>query len=418
MPHLLRDARRFISVGALVILLGCSADRESPSNAKLEGTINVLVSLDGSEDFAKGKLEEQALLAKQFAKDFEFVHPEVDIQIEIARETDLLKKVRDRHDYGLSPDLMLVRSLAARNLYEAGLSRPATLTSDYNLKLNPGIYQRLLIDDQNLTGIPVFLFPQIACYNKERLARSPDTLNQLLQLSEQGHEMGIELDMVNLFWTVGSWGGPSALQALSSNTTPHLLHQRGIQRWLAVLLQVGNHKNVKLFGDQEELVRGLISNRLDWITCRSSSLARLRNQMGSRLGVWSLPSGPEGPPSPLLISKSWVYGKDSSSNQRRIAESFVRFSVNPVNQRYISLATEQMLPANQGVPIAVGRSPSLKAMIISEQQALHDGSAITTRNWNSVGYKQLRSVTQLVTEMIYGERSPNQTATEVLRSFR
>lgn len=414
----MRDARRFISVGALVILLGCSADRESPSNAKLEGTINVLVSLDGSEDFAKGKLEEQALLAKQFAKDFEFVHPEVDIQIEIARETDLLMKVRDRHDYGLSPDLMLVRSLAARNLYEAGLSRPATLTSDYNLKLNPGIYQRLLIDDQNLTGIPVFLFPQIACYNKERLTRSPDTLNQLLQLSEQGHEMGIELDMVNLFWTVGSWGGPSALQALSSNTTPHLLHQRGIQRWLAVLLQVGNHKNVKLFGDQEELVRGLISNRLDWITCRSSSLARLRNQMGSRLGVWSLPSGPEGPPSPLLISKSWVYGKDSSSNQRRIAESFVRFSVNPVNQRYISLATEQMLPANQGVPIAVGRSPSLKAMIISEKQALHDGSAITTRNWNSVGYKQLRSVTQLVTEMIYGERSPNQTATEVLRSFR
>ena len=61
MPHLLRHARRFISVGALVILLGCSADRESPSNAKLEGTINVLVSLDGSEDFAKGKLEEQAL---------------------------------------------------------------------------------------------------------------------------------------------------------------------------------------------------------------------------------------------------------------------------------------------------------------------------------------------------------------------
>lgn len=400
------------------MLLGCNAEVQRPSSTKLKGTINVLVSLDGEEGFAKGKLEEQALLTKEFAKDFEFVHPEVDIQIEITREADLLRKVRDRHDYGLSPDLMLVRSLGARSLYESGLSLPVTLTDDYDLKLNPGINRRLSIDDKNLTGIPVFLFPQIACYNKSRLAESPETLGKLLQLSHQGHEMGLELDMVNLFWTVGAWGGPMALDALSSNKVLHPLHKSGIQRWLEVLLYVGNHQNIKFFGNQEELVRGLISNRLDWITCRSSSLARLRKQMGSRLGVWSLPAGPEGAASPLLIAKSWVYGKDSTPNQRRIADSFVKFSVNPVNQRYVAIATEQMLPVNQKVPIPVGSSQSLKAMLDSERQALHDGSALTVRSQTAVGYKQLQYATRLVTEMIYGEHTPKQTATEVLRAIQ
>ena len=70
--------------------IGCNAQVQRPSSANLKGAINVLVSLDGEEGFAKGKLEEQALLTKEFAKDFEFVHPEVDIQIEITREADLL----------------------------------------------------------------------------------------------------------------------------------------------------------------------------------------------------------------------------------------------------------------------------------------------------------------------------------------
>ena len=86
---------------------------------------------------------------------------------------------------------MLVRSLAARNPYETGLSRPATLTSDYHLKLNPGIYQRLLTDSQNLTGIPVFLFSQLSVYTKERLSRSPTTLHHFLLPRKYRHETGV-----------------------------------------------------------------------------------------------------------------------------------------------------------------------------------------------------------------------------------
>jgi ABC-type glycerol-3-phosphate transport system substrate-binding protein len=229
-------------------------------------------------------------------------------------------------------------------------------------------------------------------------------------MSDGGIEIGMALDMVDLFWTVGAWGGPAAVQTAPSSKAITTAEKKAILTWLQSLLDTSKHLKVNFYDTQEELIQGFSNGRLDWITCRSSNLTRLRRTSGNQLGVESLPSGPAGQATPITVSKAWVFGKNSTQNQRKIANNFVQFSVNAIMQRYTALTTEQMLPANQKIPIATAGSTALRAMVTSEKQSEASGSM---RNLKSSNQK-LKQVTRAVTEMIYGESTPEQASAVIL----
>jgi len=94
---------------------------------------------------------------------------------------------------------------------------------------------------------------------------------------------------------------------------------------------------VNFYKQQELLLQGLMNGQLDWISCSSTNLARLRKALGDRLGVAVLPSGPAGAATPLLRYRLWVFGPDSNPQQQRIAEAFVRLSLTPTMQRFLTL---------------------------------------------------------------------------------
>jgi ABC-type glycerol-3-phosphate transport system substrate-binding protein len=399
-----------VAIISMGFLLGCEK-RDAPDHQKtLRGIINVLVSLDGTESFSKGKLEEQAALAQRIATDYRYLNPGVHIQIELTRESDLVQKIRSRNNDGLSPDLILASGRAARRLHDEQLSRPAAIDEDFADSINPGLLQRLRVSSNTLVGVPVFLIPQLACFNQRRLAKSPTSLNELINRSDAGIEIGMALDMVDLFWTVGAWGGAAAVQTTPSSKAVSTEEKEAILAWLKSLLDASKHLKVNFYDSQEELIQGFSHGRLDWITCRSSNLTRLRRTLGNQLGVESLPSGYAGPASPITVSKAWVFGKNSTNNQRNIANSFVHFSVNAIMQRYTALTSEQMLPVNPKIPIATAGSQALRAMVISEKQSEASGSM---RNLKSSNQK-LKQVTRAVTEMIYGESTPEQARAALL----
>lgn len=391
-------------------LFGCHARHRSADASDLRGTITVLVSLDGDEPFSKGKLEEQALLARQIADEYHDLHPQVNVQIELSRQGDLINNVRSRRQDGLSPDLMLVTGRTARALFRDQLSLSVPITPDYVRTMNAGLIQRLRVSEHRLAGVPVFLVPQLACFNRQRLPQSPAQLDTLMQISERGIEVGLSMEMVDLFWTVGAWGGQSALQASPSVKAPTSSEEMAILRWLRSLLEANQHLKVNFYSNQEELLQGFLSGRIDWMTCRSSTLARLRDKLRDRLGVAPLPAGPAGPATPLTISKVWVFGKDSSPVQREIAQDFVAFSINSVMQRYITLKSEQMLPVNQRVAVPTGASSVLSAMVASARQS-QTGTTFRSLQTND---PELKQITLLLTDMIYGERSPEQVRQKIL----
>jgi ABC-type glycerol-3-phosphate transport system substrate-binding protein len=270
--------------------------------------------------------------------------------------------------------------------------------------------QRLRVSGRTLVGIPVFLIPQLACFNQRRIAQNPTSLDELIEMSDRGIEIGMALDMVDLFWTVGAWGGATAVQTGASSRAITAAEKKAVLTWLKLLLDASIHLKVNFYDNQEELIQGLSNGRLDWITCRSSNLTRLRRKLGDQLGVGTLPSGPAGPPTPVTVAKAWVFGKNSTANQRKLAENFVHFSTNAIMQRYTALTTEQMLPANPKIPIATAGSTALRAMVISLKQSEARGSLRSLRSNN----QKLKQVTRAVTEMIYGESTPEQATAVIL----
>ena len=398
------------AIGGMLVLFGCGNPDGSRRQATLQGTINVLVSLDGTESFSKGKLEEQAALAQKIATDYRYLNPGVHVQIELTRESDLIQKVRSRTQDGLSPDLILASGRAARRLHAERLSQSVQINQGFSNTINPGLLQRLRVSGRTLVGVPVFLIPQLACFNQRRVARNPTSLDELISLSDGGVEIGMALDMVDLFWTVGAWGGTTAVQAAPSSKAISTAEKKAISTWLNSLLDASKHLKVNFYDNQEELIQEFSRGRLDWITCRSSNLTRLRRTIGNRLGVGTLPSGPAGPATPLTVSKAWVFGKNSTNNQRNIAQNFVHFSANAIMQRYTALTTEQMLPANQTIPLSAAGSNTLRAMVISEKQSEASGSLRSLKSSN----EKLKQVSRAVTEMIYGESTPEQAAAVIL----
>ena len=395
---------------SLSMLAGCAHTPRSEQAGEPAGTINILISLEEQSSYKQGILEEQSELTKQIVDNFKDLYPKVDILIEQIRERDLTKQLSERLRDGLSPDLILVSGRSAQELDRMKLTMPVPMSWVDTKQINPALLQRLSLGRHHIMGVPVFLVPQIACYNRKHLSKSPTNLNTLMQLSNQGLEVGFALDMYDLFWTIEAWGGKAAVDAAPGGQALTVAQKQGILRWLQALLRANLQLTVNFYNQQEELIQGLLNKRLDWITCRSTSLGRLRKQLGEDLGVAALPDGPTGAASPRTISKAWVFGRDSSPNQRAIAKKFTSFSINYVMQRYIALSSKQMLPVHQKVSIPIGNSPELQAMVKSEQQAQRDNPIRRLKPSD----ERLKRLSRLITQMIYGERSPEQTQVDVI----
>jgi hypothetical protein len=107
-------------------------------------------------------------------------------------------------------------------------------------------------------------------------------------------------------------------------------------------------------------------------------------------------------------------GNSSSAAGRARAISFARFTANPLMQRMITLGSQNMLPANRFVKVPVQSSLVLEALNTSNQQsdqlntivkAMHDDDA------------RLTQAQALITELVFGEVSPQSTAQALIRLF-
>lgn len=81
--------------------------------------------------------------------------------------------------------------------------------------------------------------------------------------------------------------------------------------------------------NQVVLGEQLIKGQLDWITCWSSQLPKLRGALKEHLGVTILPKGPMGKPSPITRLQVWALGRNSSRRQRSDSLKLLGFMVEP-----------------------------------------------------------------------------------------
>jgi arabinogalactan oligomer / maltooligosaccharide transport system substrate-binding protein len=403
----------------LVLLQGCQ---------QLSQEVLHLYLVPASSSISGVSLDDSRQLAAPVIKAFNRLHPTVRLHVQVVHEDQLEDHLRQGHRRGLGPDLLLLRSSRAIALHRKGLIDPVPATPAFRERettILPQIKEHLR-DQGALVALPVASEVTLACYDRQRISAPPQTVDQLLALAASGATMGLALDPIGLWWTIGAFGATDAMVPLvygdasagSGSVGPAQRPLKALEPWLEWLRLVALQSRVDVANDQDELLSGLIAGRLAWVPCYSPYLLSLEQKMGDRLGVSALPAGPAGPASPYMAVRGWAFGRDSSPRQRRLAEELALLSLNPMLQRQITLANQSTLPVNGLVAIPFADSGRLAALGQAQQQVLVNRRVLALPFSADRLEAMVPRIEELVYEVVTGVLSPRQGAEALLQLER
>lgn len=353
--------------------------------------------------------------------EFQRLHPGVELQFTEVPEADLEATLRRDRSRGLGPDLLVVRGPVANSLLQQGLVERFNAQPLWRRSLpmlDPGEVERVTTA-AGVSGLPLFSTLSVACFDRRRVPEPPASLAELLQLAASGRPIGVAVDPVGIWWSVGALGAQDAMvPLLTGNPTATPSDQRderaAILAWLTWLRQLALQSRVDIAAGPRELVEGLESGRLSWVPCYSSSLRHLERTMGQRLGVAPLPAGPDGPPTPFISLSVLALGSDSSPSQRRMALELAELSLNPLVQRELTLQGRMLLPANRFVPVPVASSGRLAALEQAQRQ-IDRRSRLLNAAYSADRVRQMQpQVEALLWKVMLGVVTPAQGADAML----
>ncbi|MEB3193644.1 MAG: extracellular solute-binding protein [Cyanobacteriota bacterium] len=382
---------------------GCGMEPPSPEaqGRTLRGTVVMAMGIT-SDETIDGELSEglKSRLASTL-REFRLMHPHAHVQLQLFPEHELLEQTRFRTAAGLSPDLLFISNSTASDLQRAGLIRSVRMPPTLLARMDPAEARRFQGPNGELTSVPVLLMPQLACFDRRRLARSPATLDALLQESGQGLRVGLPLDGFNLAWTFGSLGVVESVEQLFAGQPATDERRQALGRWLSWLQQADQTQDVNFQLSQSQLIHDLGQGQLDWTSCRSTHLARLKNDLGRHLGIATLPWGPGGPPSPLSRQRVLAFGRNSSPSQRQVAEALARFLLTPLTQRNLAVQKQEVLPVLDAQRLPTNRKGTLRLLALAQNQMR--GGQDTLQNLFPTGDHNGQAMGQVLSRYLYGD---------------
>jgi len=330
--------------------------------------------------------------------------------------------LRRRNSRGLGPDLIVINASTAIDLLNEGLISRIQVPAGVQNSLQPWILSRVQVPG-GLSALPIALEPQLSCYNRARIPSPPATLEQLLQLAASGRRIGLSVFPKSIWWTAGPLGANQALmQRLEAQPGRgeriDSSDQAAITTWLRWLREASLQSHVNFFNNDEDLLNGLGNGQLDWISCLSFNLPRLKHQMGEKLGVASLPAGPHGLASPDSLVRVLGFGVNSSPIQRRRAMELALLQLNPLMQHSLTVNGQQSLPVNRFAPAPVASSAELKVLINAQEQFqqsfMFSQSPVALNRLNNHSRELEALLTQVVVDVI----GPEQASSRLIKILR
>ena len=346
--------------------------------------------------------------------DFRKIKPNVEVQVALYKRANLKQELQRRNSSDLGPDLVVTDAPQANQLLSDGLTEALPFKSFKRQQTDQVLWERVKLDDGRITAQPIVIYPQIACFNRKIVQNPASTLQELLQQGASGTRVGLTVNFSELLWTAGSLG---ALQSLArANDDKNLAAQdtETMVEWLAWLQRASAQQNISFFQDQGQLENLLKDGELDWVSCNSNSLLRLRKKMGDDLGVSPLPRGPAGTASPMHTVKVLALGANSSQRQRDMAVSLAQFITNPMEQRNLSLRSRAFLPVNPAVAVPVRSSRTLATLVQAREDSMLHESALA----GFAHHRNLdRNVSQVLVPLVFGASNPRSSQKSLLKAL-
>ena len=346
--------------------------------------------------------------------DFRKIKPNVEVQVALYKRANLNQELQRRNASDLGPDLVVTDAPQANQLLSDGLTEEIPL-QDFKLQqTETTLWERVKLNDGRITAQPIVIYPQIACFNRETVQSPPTTLQELLQQGASGTRIGLAVNFSEVLWTAGSLGAMQSLARANDDQTLSEQDTETLVAWLTWLQRASAQQNISFFQDQGQLENLLNEGELDWVSCNSNSLLRLRKKMGDDLGVSPLPRGPAGTASPMHTVKVLALGANSSQRQRDMAVSLAQFITNPMEQRNLSLRSRAFLPVNPAVALPVRSSRTLATLVQAREDSMLHESALA-------GFAQNRNldrnVSQVLVPLVFGASNPRSSQTSLLKAL-
>jgi len=394
---------------AAAALGGCSPQGEPP--------VVLQIAIGTSPDqVINGQLHREFREQQQrLEQSFRQLHPSIRFRFSLYPEERMVEAMRRRQWSGLEPDLFYVTNRAAHLLLRAGITTPYPDSAEIRSRLEPTLLRQASSGDGTLTGLPVLQQLQIGCFDNRRLPQPPTSLEALVAASAGGAPIGLSVNPENLFWTVGSTGALPAVVHVMSRQPPTEADRQALGRWMAWLTNAGSQQRVVFYGNQEMAEQELAEGRLAWIPCRSTTLPRLRQRLGTHLGVAPLPDGANSMASPVNYIRVMALGRNSTPRARQAAMAFSAFTIKPLVQRTVTQGSYTVLPVERQISVPVNSSQTLAALLKARDQGLQTDQLMRLLRSGDRRPAQLQA---LISEVVFGELSPEEATPRLINLLR
>ena len=393
-------------LATLFIAVSCNVqDRDRTINQleDLQGAILIWVELPTESSIVgsnKSVFEERI-------KDFKELNPQIKVFVKYFSPGESLKLFETQAKRGSGPDILLVNSTPQiiQLIKDQEFRAIDEFEIDYS-RFSDEIIKQVRYRDKTY-GLPISLSTQLLCYNKNKVKKTPKTLQELIEQARQGYSVGMVSSLAETFWGTGIFGG----KLFDDSGQLALSESEGWLRWMEWLIGSQNEPNFILSKKKEILHQAFVEGKLAYLTCSSDLIPYFIETMGNdKLGVTLLPAKANQPATPLLQVGALFFNRDSTFNQTRVAIKLAMFLSNREQQAQVQAAIH-FIPSNQNVSLNRQLFP-LRA-IMQDQSRTAVSISLDELELLEVISKEGNIFYQKVLE---GEMTPEQAASELTQT--
>ena len=340
-------------------------------------------------------------------EEFKELYPQTKVFVKYFSPGESLKLFAAQAKQGSGPDLLLVNStsqiIQLIKLIKEQEFRAIDEFEIDNSRFSDETVKQVRYRDKTY-GLPISLSTQLLCYNKDKVQKTPITLEDLIEQARQGYSVGMVSSLAETFWGTGIFGG----KLFDDSGQLALSESEGWIRWMKWLKESQNEPNLILNKKKEILHQAFVEGKLAYLTCSSDLIPYFIEIMGNdKLGVTLLPAKANQPATPLLQVSALFFNRDSTFNQTRLAIKLAMFLSNREQQAQIQAAIH-FIPSNQNV--------TLNRPLFPRRAIMHDQS----RTALSISLDKLEGLDLISKEgnifyqkVLEGEITPEQAASEL-----
>jgi len=281
----------------------------------------------------------EAAALEEIAANYEALCSSVRLAITAKTPDEIIGDYVQETQAGGGPDILLESSRWTSRLAEQGLILDLSdyvQTEDLE-KLIPEAASSMRYQ-RRLYGIPQSVSVLALLYNKDMIDTPPTSLEELLIQVSPEYRWALPMRFFYGYWGLKPFGG------FSFNSEDGLIEESaGLVPWLSWLQEMQVRPGFDLTFDPQVAVDAFARGEAAFLVAGPWVLPQLREDLGGeRIGVASLPGGPDGPGSPILQ----VEGVMVNANSDSLIEETVAFS------RYLSLPESQAILLGTGTHIS------------------------------------------------------------------